>query len=103
MANQLTAPSQDSVWIGKQSATVESKVHMGFVGHDVAKPVLQRLAGEREPNRHCVSFGDGFNRVGRFFQNYFAKRQEQIRYVRIVGGQIAQQLAIRWPSHFSAG
>lgn len=78
MTNRLAPPSQDSAGVGKQSATVESEVHVSAVGHDVTKPILKRFAGERESNRDRVSFGDRLDRLGRFFQNQFAQGQCQI-------------------------
>jgi hypothetical protein len=44
----------------------------------VAKAVLERFAGERESDCHCVAFGDGFDRVGRFLENYVAQGQCQV-------------------------
>jgi len=42
MANRLARSSQESVGVGKQRATIESEVHVSFVAHDVAKPILKR-------------------------------------------------------------
>jgi hypothetical protein len=65
MANQLARALQSSNRVAQQRAAVESEVHVAAIGHDVAKAVLKRFAGERESNRDCVALGDGLNRVGR--------------------------------------
>lgn len=78
MANRLARTLQNPVRIRKQRATVETEVHVAAIGHDVAKAVLKGFAGERESNRDSVTFGDGFNRVGRLLQNYLAQRQSQV-------------------------
>ena len=65
MPNRLARTLQNSVGIGKQRAPVETQVHVIAIRHDVAKTILEGLAGERESNRNCVTFNDGFNRVGR--------------------------------------
>ena len=71
MANRLALPNQDFVEVEKQSATVEFEVYVSAVRDDVAKPVLKRFAVERESNLPLLSFGDSFDRPGRFFQNHF--------------------------------
>jgi hypothetical protein len=67
----------------------------------MAKAVFKRFAGERESDGDCVTSGDGFNRVGRLLQNDLSQRQGQVRDVWIVGGEIAEQLAIWQSSHFT--
>lgn len=72
MPNRLARTLQNSFGIGKQRASVETQVHVIAIGHDVAKAILERFAGERESNRNCLTFGDRFNRVGRLLENYLA-------------------------------
>jgi hypothetical protein len=73
MANQFARTLQNSVRVGKQRATVETEVDVAAIGHDVAKAVLERFAGERESDRDSTTFEDGFDRVGCLLKNYLAQ------------------------------
>jgi len=72
VTNRLALSDENSVGIRQQRTTIESEIHVGGVGHDVAEAILQRLAGERESNRHCVALDDGLNRRRRFLKNQLA-------------------------------
>jgi len=71
VANRLAFPSQDSVWSREAERQVESEVFVSAVSHDVGKPVLR-------------SFGDRFDRLGRFFQNHNHLPQGQSQISEVV-------------------
>src|SRR5580658_9135391 len=54
MTNQVARALENSVRVGKQRAAVETDVHVIEIGNNMAKAVLKRFAGEREPDRHSV-------------------------------------------------
>lgn len=54
--NRLALADQDSFRVRQQRTTVKAEVHVSAVGHDVAKAVLQRFAGERITDSQRVTF-----------------------------------------------
>jgi hypothetical protein len=78
MANQFARTVQNSIRVVQQCAAVETEVHVVAVSHDVAKAVLEWFAGKRESDCYCITFGDGFDRVGCLLKNHFAQGQCQV-------------------------
>ena len=102
MPNRLSLAFQHFIRVRKLRSAIEAEVYVSAISHDVAEAVFQRFAGEGKTNRERVSLDDGFDRIGRFFQDHFAKREGQVRNMWIVGGKIAEQLRVRWPDHLCA-
>jgi hypothetical protein len=89
VADRLAATFQHAAGIGKLRAAVESQVHMGGVGGDMAEAILERLAGEREADGDSISVDVRFDRCRRFVENYLSEGQGEPRDMRIVRRQVA--------------
>jgi hypothetical protein len=99
MPHQFPSSFQRPFRIGEQSSAIETKIHAMLIRHDVAKAILERLAGKRKSNGNRIAVDQRFHRFGRLLKHDFAQSQSEVSDLGTVPGQRVEQPAIGRACH----